>query len=73
MLRTANFSVQFKVDGVPFREEYTLPYRTEEDFNSESSTVIQAAKGAIAKDLCIRRSSVEIEKIMETHNHLILD
>ena len=33
----------------------------------------QAAKGAIAKDLGIMRCEVRILKIMEIHNHLIVE
>ena len=54
MLKIKDFSVIFEVRGVRFREEYSLPYRTEEDSKNESSTIIQAAKGKIASDLGIR-------------------
>ena len=57
---------------VRFREEYFLPVRTEEE-QTDHSTLHQAAKGAIAKDLGIMRCEVRILKIMEIHNHLILE
>lgn len=57
---------------VIFREEYLLPVRTEEE-QTEHSTLYQTAKGAIAKDLGIMRCNVRILKIMETHNHLIVE
>lgn len=57
---------------VRFREEYFLPVRTEEE-QTDRSTLHQAAKGAIAKDLGIMRCEVRILKIMEIHNHLIVE
>lgn len=72
MLKSALFSVIFKVDDVEMREEYYLAYRTEEEYTS-NSTLFQQAKAAIAKDLNIRRICVEIIKIMRIHNDLILD
>jgi hypothetical protein len=74
MLLKKNFSVVFEAGTPPvrFREEYLLPVRTEEE-QTEHSTLYQAAKGAIAKDLGIMRCNVRILKIMETHNHLIVE
>lgn len=72
MLKSALFSVIFKVDDVEMREEYYLAYRTEEEYTS-NSTLFQQAKNAIAKDLNIRRICVEIIKIMRIHNDLILE
>lgn len=57
---------------VRFREEYLLPVRTEEE-HTDHSTLHQASKGAIAKDLGIMRCEVRILKIMEIHNHLIVE
>lgn len=73
MLKIKDFSVIFEVSGVRFREEYSLPYRTEEDSKNEPSTIIQAAKGKIASDLGIRRSQISVIKVMEIHNHLIIE
>lgn len=72
MLKTGNFSVVFRVDNVPFREEYELAYRTEEE-HVNSSTLYQQAKAKIAKDLNILRCQVTIDRIMEIHNHLIIE
>ena len=74
MLLKKNFSVIFKAGTPPvrFREEYLFPVRTEEE-QTEHSTLYQAAKGAIAKDLGITRCEVRILKIMEIHNHLIVE
>lgn len=74
MLLKKNFSVIFEAGTPPvrFREEYLLPVRTEEE-QTEHSTLYQAAKGAIAKDLEIMRCEVRILKIMEIHNHLIIE
>lgn len=72
MLKSALFSVIFKVDNVEMREEYQLAYRTEEE-RIENSTLYQQAKSAIAKDLGIRRFCVDIVKIMRIHNDLILE
>lgn len=74
MLIKKNFSVIFDAGFPPvrFREEYLLPVRTEEKM-TENSTLYQAAKGAIAKDLGITRCKVRILKIMEIHNHLIVE
>ena len=64
----------FEADTPPvrFREEYFLPVRTEEE-QTDHSTLHQAAKGAIAKDLGIMRYEIRILKIMEIHNHLIVE
>lgn len=72
MLKSALFSVIFKVDNVEMREEYQLAYRTEEE-HVESSTLYQQAKAIIAKDLNVHRRSIEIVKIMRIHNNLILE
>lgn len=74
MLIKKNFSVIFEAGTPPvrFREEYLLPVRTEEE-QTEHSTLHQAAKGTIAKDLEITRCEVRILKIMEIHNHLIVE
>lgn len=74
MLLKKNFSVIFEAGTPPvrFREEYLLPVRTEEE-HTEHSTLYQAAKEAIAKDLGIMRCEVRILKIMEIHNHLIVE
>lgn len=72
MLKSALFSVIFKVDNVEMREEYRLAYRTEEE-RKEYSTLYQQAEAAIAKDLGIRRCCVDIVKIMRIHNDLILE
>ena len=74
MLLKKNFSVVFEAGTPPvrFREEYFLPVRTEEE-QTDHSTLHQAAKGAIAKDLGIMRCEVRILKIMEIHNHLIVE
>lgn len=71
MLKSALFSVIFKVDNVEMREEYQLAYRTEEE-NTKSSTLHQQAEAKIAKDLGMRRCRVEIVKIMRIHNDLIV-
>lgn len=72
MLKSALFSVIFKVDNVEMREEYRLAYRTEEE-RTENSTLYQQAKSSIAKDLGTRRCCVDIVKIMRIHNYLILE
>lgn len=72
MLKSALFSVIFKVDNVEMREEYQLAYRTEEE-HAENSTLYQQAKATIAKDLNVHRRSIEIDKIMRIHNNLILE
>lgn len=72
MLKSGLFSVIFKVDGIEFREEYQLAYRTEEE-QRESSTLYQHAKAAIAKDLNVKRGRVEVVKVLEIHNNLILE
>lgn len=72
MLKTGNFSVVFRVDGVSFREEYELAYRTEEE-RVESSTLYQQAEAKIAHDLKCLRCQVTIDKIMKIHNHLIIE
>lgn len=72
MLKSGLFSVIFKVDGIEFREEYQLAYRTEEE-QRESSTLYQQAKAAIAKDLNVKRGRVEVVKVLEIHNNLILE
>lgn len=72
MLKGGLFSVIFKVDGIEFREEYQLAYRTEEE-QRESSTLYQQAKAAIAKDLNVKRGRVEVVKVLEIHNNLILE
>lgn len=46
MLKSALFSVVFKVENVELREEYQLAYRTEEE-RTEGSTLYQQAKAAI--------------------------
>lgn len=40
MLKSGLFSVVFKVEGVKFREEYNLLYRTEEDYRCLSDKII---------------------------------
>lgn len=72
MLKSALFSVIFKVDNVEMREEYRLAYRTEEE-RTENSTLYQQAKSAIAKDLGTRRCYIDIVRIMRIHNDLILE
>ena len=74
MLIKKNFSVVFEAGTPPvrFREEYLLPVRTEGE-HTDHSTLHQAAKGAIARDLGIMRCEVRILKIMEMHNHLIVE
>lgn len=74
MLLKKNFSVIFEAGTPPvrFREEHLFPARTEEE-QTEHSTLYQAAKGAIAKDLGIMRCEVRVLKIMEIHNHLIVE
>ena len=72
MLKSALFSVIFKVDNVEMREEYRLAYRTEEE-STENSTLYQQAKSAIAKDLGTRRCYIDIVKIMRIHNNFILE
>lgn len=71
MLKSGLFSVIFKADDVEFREEYQLAYRTEEE-QRESSTLYQQAKASIAKDLGIKRCRIEVIKVLEIHNNLIL-
>lgn len=72
MLKSALFSVIFKVDNVEIREEYQLAYRTEEEL-TEKSTLYQQTKSAIAKDLDKHRGCIAIIKIMRIHNDLILE
>ena len=72
MLKSGLFSVVFKVDGVEFREEYNLAYRTEEDY-VKNSTLYQQAANAVAKDLKVIRCKVDIINIMRIHNDLILE
>lgn len=79
MLKSALFSVIFKVDNVEFREEYRLPYRTEEflyfapNMLSKISTLYKQAIKAIANDLGTRPYCIDIIKIMRIHNDLILE
>lgn len=75
MLYRSDFSVWFMVDGVRFREEYSLPCRTEEAGyeQREMTTLYQAAKAAIAKDLGVRRSQVCILHVQQIHNRLIIE
>jgi len=59
MLKRGSFSVKFLAEGVLFREEYELPYRTEEpvywarNMLNTHSTLYQNALERIAKDLGI--------------------
>lgn len=71
MLKSGLFSVVFKVEGVKFREEYNLLYRTEEDY-VKNSTLYQQATNAVSKDLKVVRHKVDIINIMRIHNDLIL-
>lgn len=75
MLYKSDFSVWFMVQGVRFREEYTLPCRTEEAVYErlEMTTLYQAAKAAIAKDLGVRSAEVCILHVQQIHNRLILE
>lgn len=79
MLKSGLFSVIFKVDNVEMREEYQLAYRTEEvlylsqNMLNKRSTLYQQATSSIEKDLGMRRSCVEIVKIIKIHNDLILE
>lgn len=50
MLKFGTFSVTFKYKGVLFREEYNLPYRTEEKVDP-FSTLYQRAQLSIENDL----------------------
>lgn len=61
-----------KVEGVEFREEYNLLYRTEEDY-VKNSTLYQQATNAVSKDLKVVRRKVDIINIMRIHNDLILE
>lgn len=72
MLKSGLFSVVFKVEGVEFREEYNLLYRTEEDY-VKNSTLYQQATNAVSKDLKVVRRKVDIINIMRIHNNLILE
>ena len=72
MLKSGLFSVVFKVEGVEFREEYNLLYRTEEDY-VKNSTLYQQATNAVSKDLKVVRRNVDIINIMRIHNDLILE
>lgn len=80
MLKRANFTIKFSVDGIDMQEEYSLSYRTEEWDNlldnerlNPSLTHIQQAKQYIAKDLGVRRHWVTVNNICKTHNHLIIE
>lgn len=72
MLIKGWFSVVFMVGGLKFREEYRLPYRTEEEDHG-NTTLRKAAEAAIAKDLDVTRGRVHIVDIMEVHNDLIVE
>lgn len=72
MLKSGLFSVVFKVEGIKFREEYNLLYRTEEDY-VKNSTLYQQATNAVSKDLKVVRHKVDIINIMKIHNDLILE
>lgn len=72
MLKSGLFSVVFKVEGVEFREEYNLLYRTEEDY-VKNSTLYQQATNTVSKDLKVVRRTVDIINIMRIHNDLILE
>lgn len=72
MAKSGLFSVIFKVEGVEFREEYNLLYRTEEDY-VKNSTLYQQATNAVSKDLKVVRHKVDIINIMRIHNDLILE
>lgn len=72
MLKSGLFSVVFKVEGVEFREEYNLLYRTEEDY-VKNSTLYQQATNVVSKDLKVVRRNVDIINIMRIHNDLILE
>nr|UVM83069.1 MAG: hypothetical protein [Bacteriophage sp.]UWF95985.1 MAG: hypothetical protein [Bacteriophage sp.] len=72
MLKSGLFSVVFKVEGVEFREEYNLLYRTEEDY-VKNSTLCQQATNTVSKDLKVVRRKVDIINIMRIHNDLILE
>lgn len=61
MLKRANFTIKFSIDGIDMQEEYSLSYRTEEWDNlldnerlKPSLTHIQQAKQYIANHLRIR-------------------
>ena len=80
MLKRANFTIKFSVDGIDMQEEYSLSYRTEEWDNlldnerlNPSLTHIQQAKQYIAKDLGVRRYWVTVNNICKIYNHLILE
>jgi hypothetical protein len=80
MLKRANFTIKFSIDGIDMQEEYSLSYRTEEWDNlldnerlNPSLTHIQQAKQYIAKDLGVRRYWVTVNNICKTHNHLIIE
>lgn len=72
MLKSGLFSVVFKVEGVEFREEYNLLYKTGEDY-VKNSTLYQQATNAVSKDLKVVRRKVDIINIMRIHNDLILE
>ena len=86
MLKAHRFHIKFTVHtimseggDVAMEEDYTLSYRTEE-WEPESpnnlklaKTHIQAATGAIAKDLGVRRSMIMITDIYKIHNSNIID
>lgn len=86
MLKSHKFHIEFTVqalmsDGgdVTMQEAYTLPYRTEEWEPEQlsnlkpSKTHIQAATGAVARDLGVRRYKIKITDIYKVHNNLIID
>lgn len=86
MLKNHKFHVKFHIYTLPseggsidMEEDYVLAYRTEE-WEPESpnnlklaKTHIQAATGAIAKDLGVRRSMIMITDIYKIHNSNIID
>lgn len=86
MLKTHKFHVKFTVctllsegGDVTMEEDYVLHYRTEEWETAQpsnlkpSKTHIQAATGAVAHDLGLRRSQIVITDIYKVHNNLIID
>lgn len=74
MLLKGNFSVKFIVEGVEFREEYELAYRTEEQVYcsknalNTQSLIYQNALEIISKELgrnfCKKRTDWKMKKIM---------
>lgn len=70
MLKRGNFSIKFRVKGVPFQEEYELPYRTEE---LDDNTPRQSAKKEISKSLGVPIGCIMIDEVLEIHNHLIVE